>query len=70
MGALLTVGDHCAMDPASGSTVLHAAISSGNLPTVRAILDAFPEQMDTVNNTKMLPLHLACELGNVEVVKL
>ncbi|KAI6219497.1 Protein kinase domain containing protein [Aphelenchoides fujianensis] len=68
--ALLTVRDHCTMCTTTGNSLLHAACQSGDFTTVRLILEAFPEQMDVINNDKALPLHFACAGGNLEIVRL
>lgn len=70
VGALLTVSEHYAVDPSTGDTALHAAVRSQNPQTVKLILEAYGKQMDMLNNEKSLPLHLACELGNFECVKM
>ncbi|KAI6202441.1 Protein kinase domain containing protein [Aphelenchoides besseyi] len=68
--ALLTVKDHSTMDTQSGNTVLHAACKSNNFATIQLVFEAFPEQVDVINDEKSLPLHLACEVGNLEAVRL
>ncbi|KAI6181608.1 Non-specific serine/threonine protein kinase [Aphelenchoides besseyi] len=67
--ALLTVKDHSTMDTQSGNTVLHAACKSNNFATIQLVFEAFPEQVDVINDEKSLPLHLACEVGNLEAVR-
>ncbi|MCD6035515.1 MAG: transient receptor potential cation channel subfamily er 1 [Rickettsiales bacterium] len=50
-----------------GYTALHSAIMANSLPMVTTLLDAGAD-VDILNNDGELPLHLAAQIGNPEIV--
>lgn len=67
---MLTVQDHCVIDSPSGNTLLHAVIASGNVDATKVVLENFGDHMDVINNDKHLPFHVACQVGNVDILEL
>ena len=53
-----------------GGTALHYAVSIGYLEGIRTLLNECPLISTEWNTEGDLPIHLACELGQVEVVKM
>ena len=51
------------------NTALHIAVAAGDVSVIKRILKAIPDAILEKNDNKQTPLHLACQKGNLEIVK-